>query len=322
MTGFGRGVAERGRTRATVDLRAVNHRYLDLKLRGGALAPALEDAVSARVRGVLERGAVTVTIHVSRSGPHAAVRIDHEAARTAHDALAALALALGLPGPDLALVLAQPGVIVPAELEPDDGEDVAVRSALDAALAQLLAMRDDEGAALARELSARLDELSALRVGLERLAADLPERTRRRLHDRLHRLLRDEAADKASDAAGWVDPTGGAAPRPTGKAGGVPTPRLLAPLVDPARLAQEIALVAERGDVTEELVRLASHLDQARALVSGRDAAGRRLDFLVQEIGRELNTIGSKSSLAEVSTAIVDAKAVLEKVREQVQNVE
>src|SRR6185369_17102640 len=108
-------------------------------------------------------------------------------------------------------------------------------------------------------------------------------------------LLQDETNDKTSDAAGWLDP---------------------------ARLAQEVAVLADPADVTEELVRLASHLDQARALVNGSAAAGRRLDFLVQEIGRELNTIGSKSAATEISSAIVEAKAVLEKVREQVQNVE
>jgi uncharacterized protein (TIGR00255 family) len=123
----------------------------------------------------------------------------------------------------------------------------------------------------------------------------VPERVQRRLQQRLDRLLHDEVADKGSDAAGWLDPT---------------------------RLAQEVALLAERADVTEELVRLASHLEQARALVTGAGASGRRLDFLVQEIGRELNTIGSKSAATEISSAIVEAKAVLEKVREQVQNVE
>jgi uncharacterized protein (TIGR00255 family) len=170
-----------------------------------------------------------------------------------------------------------------------------VLNALDGALAQLATMRDGEGKALAKDLLARIDELGTLRGTLEKLAADVPERVQRRLQQRLDRLLHDEVADKGSDAAGWLDP---------------------------ARLAQEIALLAERADVTEELVRLASHLEQARALVTGAGASGRRLDFLVQEIGRELNTIGSKSAATEISSAIVEAKAVLEKVREQVQNVE
>ncbi|HEY5923372.1 MAG TPA: YicC/YloC family endoribonuclease [Kofleriaceae bacterium] len=295
MTGFGRGVAEQGRTRATVDVRAVNHRFLDLKLRG-SLAPALEDAINARIRATLERGSVSVSVHVVRDGSSGAMRVDQTAARAAHQQLAELARVLGMPGPDLALVLAQPGVVTAADEDPrDDSDTPAVLAALDAALTQLGGMRDGEGQALARELLARLDELGRLRAEIERLAADVPERVQRRLQQRLERLLQDEVADKANDAGGWLDP---------------------------ARLAQEVALLADRADVTEELVRLASHLEQARALIHGSVAAGRRLDFLVQEIGRELNTIGSKSAATEISSAIVEAKAVLEKVREQVQNVE
>jgi uncharacterized protein (TIGR00255 family) len=290
MTGFGRGVAEHGRTRATVDIRAVNHRFLDLKLRG-ALAPALEDAIGTRVRAAVERGAVTVSVHLAREAGAGATRIDQAAARSAHQQLTDLARVLGTAGPDLALVLAQPGVVITADEDPrDDSDTPAVLAALDGALDQLKAMREGEGQALARELLARIDELTALRTTLERLAADVPERVQKRLQQRLERLLQDEGA---ADAA-----------------------------LDPSRLAQEVALLAERADVTEELVRLASHLEQARLLVTGRAAAGRRLDFLVQEIGRELNTIGSKSAVTEISSAIVEGKAVLEKVREQVQNVE
>ena len=290
MTGFGRGVAEHGRTRATVDVRTVNHRFLDLKLRG-SLAPAVEDAISSRVRGAIERGAVTVSVHLVRQATGSATRIDHDAARAAHQQLAELARVLGVAAPDLALVLAQPGVVTSEDEPRDEGDAPAVLAALDAALVQLATMRDGEGQALARELLARIDELAALRTTLERLAADVPERVHKRLQQRLERLLRDDA-DKAETA------------------------------LDPARLAQEVALLAERADVTEELVRLASHLDQARALVTGTAPSGRRLDFLVQEIGRELNTIGSKSAATEISTSIVEAKAVLEKVREQVQTVE
>jgi uncharacterized protein (TIGR00255 family) len=295
MTGFGRGVADHGGTRATVDVRAVNHRFLDLKLRG-ALAPAVEDAIGARVRAAIERGAVTVSVHLARQGGGSATRIDEVAARAAHDQLTELARVLGTAGPDLALVLAQPGVVVTADEDPrDDGDTPAVLSALAAALEQLTEMRDGEGQALARELLTRLDELTALRATLERLSGEVPERVQRRLQQRLDRLLQDEVTDKSNDAAGWLDP---------------------------GRLAQEVALLADRADVTEELVRLASHLEQARLLVTGTAAAGRRLDFLVQEIGRELNTIGSKSAATEISSAVVEAKAVLEKVREQVQNVE
>lgn len=292
MTGFGRGTAEHKGARVTVDIRAVNHRYLDLKLRG-LLSPALEDSISSRVRATVERGSVSVVVHVVGTAG-GATRFDTAAASAAHIALSELARNLGLAPPDLALVLQQPGVAVPVDEQPSD-HDTAILEAVDAALAQLAGMRDGEGQALAKELTLRVDELAALRQTIDKLAADVPERMKKRLHERLRRLLQDEAADKSTDAAGWLDP---------------------------ARLAQEVAVLADRSDVTEELVRLSSHLEQARILINGKAAAGRRLEFLVQEIGRELNTIGSKSSVTEISTAIVEAKAVLEKVREQVQNVE
>ena len=283
MTGYGRGAVERGAVHATVDVRAVNHRFLDLKLRGGQLPAAAEEAISTRVRAAIERGSVTVGVHL-RGGAPGGARIDGDAAAHAHRALAELAVRLGVPGPDLALVLAQPGVVT-ADDAAGDGGAAAVLDALDVALAQLDAMRLAEGAALAAEIARRLDELVALRGAIAGLCAAVPGQLARRLTERVRRLVEDAE-------------------------------------LDPGRLAQEIALLADRADVTEELVRLASHLEQARALLAAPGAVGRRLDFLVQEIGRELNTIGSKSAAAEISSVVVDAKAVLEKIREQAQNVE
>ena len=287
MTGYGRGAVERGEVHATVDVRSVNHRFLDLKLRGGQLPAAVEDAIAARVRAAIGRGAVAVAVHL-RGGAPGGMRIDGDAAVRAHRMLAELAARLALPGPDLALVLAQPGVVT-ADDTPDDGAAAAALDALDAALVQLDAMRAAEGAALAGEIARRLDELIALRARIAELTAGVPQQIAHRLTERVRRLVDDAGA-------------GGA--------------------LDPGRLAQEIAVLAERADVTEELVRLTSHLDQVRALLGATGAVGRRLEFLVQEIGRELNTIGAKATTAEISAAIVDAKAVLEKIREQVQNVE
>jgi uncharacterized protein (TIGR00255 family) len=289
MTGYGRGVVERDDVRVTVDVRSVNHRFLDLKLRGAALSAAVEDAIAARVRGALDRGAVSVSVHLT--GRAAGLRIDGDAADRAFRMLTELAQRLAIPGPDLALVLAQPGVLTAGEGgEPDgggatDGAAATVLAALDAALAQLDRMRQTEGGALAVELHARLDELVATRAQIAVLAADAPHQLARRLHERMKRLIDDYG-------------------------------------IGDARIAQEVALLADRADITEELVRLASHLDQARALIDGDGPVGRRLDFLVQEIGRELNTIGAKATAAEIGAAIVGAKAALEKVREQVQNVE
>ena len=309
MTGFGRGVAERGALRATVDVRAVNHRFFDLKIRGAHVAPAVEDAIAHTLRAAgVERGAVTVTItlqvaraaapsHVESPGSAGArstaegrcgESIDRDAARAAHATLAALASELHLAPPDLALVLAQPGVVRtdgPAAAPDDDATAEAITAATRAALAELAAMRASEGAALAADLAAQVAALAAARERLAALAAQLPAQLQRRLADRIAKLAPDVA-------------------------------------LDPQRLAHEVALLADRADVSEELVRLASHLDQARALLATREAIGRRLDFLTQEIGRELNTIGSKSASAEITTVVVDAKATLEKLREQVQNVE
>lgn len=288
MTGYGRGVGSHGAVRATIDARSVNHRFLDLKLRGGGIAPGIEEAVSARVRQALERGAVTIGIHVE-SAAKTAIRIDIDAAAAAHHTLSSLANRLGMHGPDLALILAQPGVVTATERDDDDAQR-AVLAALDAALAQLDTMRNTEGAALATDLTARLGELDRLRTQIATLAAALPQQLTKRLQERLAKLLAESSSTLTA--------------------------------IEPARLAQEVAMLADRADVTEELVRLASHLDQARALIASPTSAGRRLDFLVQEIGRELNTIGSKSALAEITSAVVDAKAQLEKIREQVQNVE
>ena len=286
MTGFGRGVSEQGNVRATVDLRTVNHRFLDLKLRA-AVAPSLEEQISSKIRAGIERGSVAVSVHVARpTAATGALRIDEAAAHHAHTTLRHMANTLGLAPPDLALVLAQPGVIQTCD-GADDGDvgDAAILAALDQALAQLSDMRAVEGAALQRELLSRLDELAQLRATIETHAAGITEQLHKKLVDRVAKLVGDAA-------------------------------------IDPARLAQEVALLAERADITEELVRLGSHLDQARTIATGSAASGRKLDFLVQEIGRELNTIGSKSQRTEISASIVEAKSVLEKMREQVQNVE
>jgi uncharacterized protein (TIGR00255 family) len=289
MTGFGRGVAERGDLRATVDIRSVNHRFFDLKIRGPASAAA-EDAIARVVRAAgIDRGALAVSVHLAR--PAAAVHLDRQAARATHAMLAALAAELGTAPPDLALVLAQPGVVRAERTDSGDDTEAAVEAivaAATAAAARLVTMRATEGAALSADLTALLGALGAARGRIAEHASALPAQLQRRLAERVARLLADSAAG-----------------------------------VDPDRLAHEVAVLADRADVSEELVRLASHLDQAAALVTEPTApVGRRLDFLVQEIGRELNTIGSKSAAAEITALVVDAKATLEKVREQVQNVE
>ena len=290
MTGHGRGIGEAAGHRVTVEIRAVNHRFFDLKLRTGPLDPRVEDAVGQGIRKRAERGAFTVTLRDEvagqRGGP---LRVDIEAARAVHAALEELRRALGYDQPvPLALVLEQPGIVAQVDTAAE-AESIlaALAPALEAALDELVAMRRREGAVLARDLGARLERLAALAIEIEALAAGAPAALAEKLRERVDKLLA---------SAGVA--------------------------LDEARLAVEVAALADRTDVTEELVRLRAHLAALRGHLAEDVPVGRRLDFLVQEVGREVNTIGSKSQSSDIAHRVVEAKAELEKIREQVQNVE
>jgi uncharacterized protein (TIGR00255 family) len=293
MTGYGRGLAEQGGRRAEVEIRSVNHRFMDIKLRGAPLDSALEEKVTSRVRERITRGALTITIRIEGAGAAGAVRVDHDSARRVHAQLVALAADLKLDlDPSripLDLLCGQPGVMVPSEGDrSSDALAACAGQAVDRALDQLIAMRDAEGDALLRDLERRMAHLAELTSELDRQAVRNPADVERRLRERLGRLL---AGNKVT--------------------------------VDEGRLAQEVAILADRMDVTEELVRARSHLAQVSELMAQRaPGIGRRLDFLVQELGREYNTVTSKSQSAEIARLVVEAKAELEKVREQVQNIE
>lgn len=301
MTGFGRGDAPIGSRRLVAELRSVNHRFLELKVRLGREDAELEGELTKLVRGRLERGAVSLTLReelddtTGAQVAQAEMLIDLERAKEWARALARIGEAIGSPDvPSLALVCGQSGVVRTQKLEVARGDfNAAARTAVAAALDALLDGRTREGAALVRELAERLAVLTQLRTEVGRLAAAEPATHAEKLGQRIAALL------DGRNASG--------APKVT---------------LDPQRLAQEVALLAERLDVTEELVRLGAHLDEARRLLAGQGPSGRRLDFLSQEIHREVNTIGSKSQASEITARIIDMKAELERFREQVQNVE
>jgi uncharacterized protein (TIGR00255 family) len=276
--------------RATVEIRSVNHRFFDLKLRAPWIDPGIEERISHVIRQVADRGAFSVTLREEGIAQGARVWVDTALAQSIAGALEELRLALADPNPvPLALVAQQPGVINLGEGGVRDPDVVfaVVQPALATALHKLVDMRRQEGAALAADLGRRFGHLSDLVNQVNTLAAASPEEWRRRLTERLQKLL-----------------------APTNVA------------LDERRLANEVAILADRLDVTEEVVRLCSHLFQAQALLAKDEPAGRRLDFLIQEISREVNTIGSKAQSAEIVKHVVEAKAELEKIREQVQNVE
>jgi uncharacterized protein (TIGR00255 family) len=287
MTGFGAGRAGRGAEEIDVEVRSVNHKFCEVKVRLPREISALEVEISRTVKERLARGGVEVSVRRASSRGAAAPRVDVALAAEYARAFEDLRLRLGMADSvSLSEILAADGVVALEERPADlDAARAAVAPALSQALDRLAAMREREGEALARDVAGRLEELESLVARVERLAPQSVEHHRARLHERVQELSR------------------GFAP-------------------DPARLAQEVALFADRIDVAEEITRLRSHAGQARALISGGDPAGRKLEFLVQEMHREVNTIGSKSQSAEIAQLVVALKAEIERMREQVQNVE
>ncbi len=292
MTGFGRAHFELGGVRHDVEIRSVNHRYLELRVRLPRALADLESAVRERTQAKLARGKVDVSVSAAEgSGPRLRLVVDAELVAAYADA-AQRFTASGEASGSLGVgdLLQLPGVVRMLEPELASGEAEALLfSAVDSALAAIDAMRAAEGAALERELFSRLARVSELAQSLSGRASLVQEAVRER--------LRKRSAQLASETG----------------------------LVDEARLTQEIVIAADRLDVTEEIVRLASHVEQFRAICAQAGPAapvGRKLDFLMQELGREANTIGSKGGDAPIAHSIVDLKTELERIREQVQNVE
>jgi len=288
MTGFGRGEASGDAGRVTVEIKAVNHRFCEVVFRMPRQFSALEDRGRKLIQSKVARGRFEVYVAWEPSAEARAVKVDKDLALAYYNALRQLAEEIG-SNQELSLdTLAKlPEVLSVEEGELTDDEIWALlEPALTQAMAGLITMREREGAILAADLAERLDRIEAFRSAALQRAPQVVEAYRPRLTRRLEELL-----------------------PPTNP-------------VDPQRLAQEVALFADRADVTEELQRLASHIGQFRQALQSDEAVGRKLDFLVQELGREINTIGSKANDAELTAAVVAAKSELEKIREQVQNLE
>lgn len=288
MTGFGRARAEIPNVTVTLEIRAVNHRYCDVRMHAPPGMTALSADLEREVRARLGRGRVDVSVALERaSGAEIEVEVDIGRARALADAYRRLAGALGVEfSTPLDWIAAAPQVLKAGDGVPVSGDlEPAARRALDAALGDLLRMRDTEGAALASDLERRLARVRTLVLEARRRAP-------RAVDDR-GRRLRERVAFIAAEAP-----------------------------VDEGRIAQEIVLLADRADVTEEIERLISHLAQFSEHLRGRDMVGRRLDFLVQEMNREANTIGSKCQDVAIAHLVVELKTELERIREQVQNLE
>jgi uncharacterized protein (TIGR00255 family) len=287
MTGYGHTRWQKAGRTLTVEIRGVNQRFLEVKLNMPREFLPWESELRALIQERVARGKVDVAISQSGSASEGfAVEVNVPLAREMMAGWRQLQKALELPDPADYDFLRTRDILRPVERRAEATADLeTVRETLAQALDRFNREREREGQALAKDMQERVKRLATLHKKLGRRAAVLKPELAARLRERVASLLEGRPLNEE-------------------------------------RLLQEVALIAERADVTEELVRLESHLKALRDLLRGREPAGKKLDFLLQETHREVNTIASKSADLEVTNMSVDARAEIEKLREQVQNVE
>ena len=288
MTGYGRGEWQGDGKTVEVEIKSFNHRYCDVSLRLPRRISSLETQVRNLVRQRISRGRIEVFVQVDESSlAEQKLELDLNLAKDYHLALKTLQEALGVSGEvRLETLAAFRDIFTRKEVETDlEKEWAALQVALEGALSALEAMRRNEGVKLSEDFLGRLEAIAKMVQEIEEKAPLALRASRDRLAQRVQEL---------SEGLG----------------------------IDETRLAQEVAFLAERSDITEELVRIRSHLNQFQEMLKRPEPAGRKLEFLLQEIGREANTIGSKANDAGIAQISVGIKSELEKMREQVQNVE
>jgi uncharacterized protein (TIGR00255 family) len=289
MTGYGRKEAGEAGNRFTIEIRSLNNRYLDIQLKTPRGLVAAEPRVKKAIQDRFSRGRFEV--YITRNGDHDKLgKLTLDEARVGQyiEILRNLKSRFKLTGDvDLSMVAGFQDLVTVTEAKEDPEALWQVLAiCLEQTLEELEHMRAEEGAVLVQDIRARLETIDRTVQAIRSQAPVMVETARKRMADNLGRLLAEQP--------------------------------------DPVRLAQEIAILAERTDVTEELTRLGSHMKQFRTLLNdpAGEAVGRKLDFLLQEMGREVNTIASKAMDAQISLEVVTMKAELEKIREQVQNIE
>ena len=287
MTGYGRGQVVAESTKVVVEIQSVNKRQTEISISLPSAFASLENDLRAKVDRSLHRGRITVTILATGPTAHVQPLVDQDLANLYLVRFRQLQKELALPGEiTIETILRSPGVISSSEQGLlDQSTPTAVNTALDLALQQLLEMRAKEGSNLHKELTRRIRSVRQAIAKIRRLQPRVTKRYRGLLFERVKKI-------------------------------GVEIS------LDDDRLTKEVAFFAERSDFSEELSRLESHLDQFIETTNKQQAIGRTLEFIGQEIGRELNTLGAKANDAEISRIVVHCKAELEKIREQVQNVE
>jgi uncharacterized protein (TIGR00255 family) len=289
MTGFGRGVAQSEQYKVTVELKSVNNRYLEVAVHAPKLILFLESTIKNQVAQFAERGKVDVFIQLENIGESSQqLKVDKNLACAYVEAISEIQSAAGLPSKlTVENLLGLPGLFSMEKPE-DNLEDIeaVLLAALAEALSGFAAMRRLEGERLAADLLKRRESVCALVQQIDGLSEQVVQDYQAKLFERINELLGDKVA------------------------------------IDEARLANEVAYFADHACINEELVRLVSHLAQLEELLQKDAAVGRKLDFLMQEINREVNTIGSKANYLQINRLVIEAKSELEKIREQIQNIE
>jgi uncharacterized protein (TIGR00255 family) len=286
MTGYGQGTSSGPTFTVTVDLRTVNNRNLDIHWRAPQDLVSLEIPLKKQIQAAISRGRVDVNVNLVQTAD-AVFEINRPLIRGYLDALRTIRDEFGLSGEaDLASIIRMPNILItPVGNSPSETIAQSIEAAMTQALAALVAMRAVEGHQLQKELLARVESIERHLAVIEGNSTGLIEAYRDKLRKRISELL-----EKST--------------------------------VDEARLAQEVAYLAERSDITEEITRLKSHLVQLREILGSGGEVGKKLDFLLQEANREANTILSKSSEVSVCDAAIEIKTEVERLREQAQNVE
>lgn len=288
MTGYGRGAATLEGRELTIELKSVNNRFLDIGMKLPRQLSFLEDGLRKLLNDSLSRGHVDVFVNYRNLRSDAkTVRVDQALLKayltSARESAKALDLADDLTL-SRALTLPDVTTILPADEDQQALTELAT-AAMTAAIEGLKAMRFKEGERLKLDLSARMDTMTGYAAVIERRAPAVVEEYRAKLTARIEELLGETEVDRA-------------------------------------RLATEVAIFADRAAIDEEIVRLNTHLVHFRELLTADEPVGRKMDFLVQEMNRECNTIGSKANDAELTSIVLLCKAEIEKLREQIQNIE
>jgi uncharacterized protein (TIGR00255 family) len=290
MTGYGKGESVRNGRRYAVEIRSLNHRYLEVSLRFAAAFLPHEIEFRKRIAERVTRGKIEATLRIGdddcqESAPR--FRLNIPLVRNYHAMLVQLRDEFNLQDEiTLATLTGFKDVFVPVDAMEDSATGVeGVTQALDEALGLLMEMKRKEGEALCADMADRVEAVKVLLAAISARSPAVVAEYQERLRTRLGELLADAG-------------------------------------IDEGRLHQEVAMMAEKSDITEEIVRFQSHLVQFLHLLEGEEPAGRKVDFLVQEMNREINTIGSKSGDREIARCVIDVKAELAKVREQAQNLE